>query len=67
MLEMYCCTLSTGCSPDNLCCCGWGCPASVVCALLVGGLCGGRPLVGFGRCVAMWCLMVWVSVSSTWM
>ena len=40
LLEMFCCTLLTGCSPDNLCL-GWGCPASVVRALLVGGLCGG--------------------------
>ena len=39
-LEMSCCTspLLAGCSPGNLCL-GWGCPASVVQALLVGRLC----------------------------
>ena len=40
LLEMFCCTLSTGCSPDNLCL-GWGCPTSIVRAPLVDGLCGG--------------------------
>ena len=55
-----CCALSTGCSPDNLCL-GRGCPASVVRALLVGGLCGGcGPLtfvVGlWWEPVDVWCL-----------
>ena len=42
---MSCCTcpLSAGCSSGNLCL-GWGSPAFVRCALLVGGLC-----VGCGR------------------
>ena len=67
---MSCCTssVSAECSPGNLCL-GWGCPASVVCALLVDRLCVGCGRLAFvvgvrwmcGRCGAN---MVWVGVFS---
>ena len=66
---MSCCTLSTGCSPDNL---FLGCPASVVHALLLGRLCGGCGLLTF--VVGLWwdsvdvwqsgAYIVWVGVFS---
>ena len=65
LLEMSCCTcpLTAGCSPGNFCL-GWGCPASVVCALLVGRLCvgcGGLAFVvglwwGSADVWPLWCL-----------
>ena len=68
---MSCCPLSAGCSPGNLCL-GWGCPASVVGALLVGRLCVGCGRLAFvvglwWGSVDMWpygACMVWVGVFS---
>ena len=53
LLEMFCCTcpFTAGSSPGNSCL-GWGCPASVVCALLVGRLCVGCG--GLAFVVGLW-------------
>ena len=68
---MSCCTLSTGCSPGNICL-RWGCPASVVRALLVGGLCRGCGCLAsevglWWHSVDVWpcgAYLVWVGVLS---
>ena len=48
LLEMSCQTSPplARCAPGNLCL-GWECPASVVCAFLVGSLCGGCGCLAF--------------------